>query len=121
MKFILLVCLVASVAAAPQHSEKDATIIVDEREDLGDGNFNYRYETSNKIYESRTGTPGVAGQSNMDGVISFVFPDGTPAELSFVANDHGFQPSSNLLPTPHPFPDFVYEQLRVAEEQRSRG
>lgn len=61
---VLLACLLAMAAARP---EKDATILVDERTDRGDGNFFYNVETSNGIEKTKTGTPGSAGQSNMDG------------------------------------------------------
>ncbi|XP_037798506.1 cuticle protein AMP1A-like [Penaeus monodon] len=47
--------------------EYDAEILVDEREDRGDGNFRYRFETSNGIKTEKVGTPGSEGQSNMQG------------------------------------------------------
>lgn len=43
-------------------------IIRDERQDYGDGNFHYEYETENGIYMRRQGAPGSRGQSNMQGV-----------------------------------------------------
>ena len=61
---------------------------------------------------------------------SFTFPDGSPYELKFVADENGFQPESALLPVapafPHPIPDFVLEQierarLEDAEAARSGG
>ncbi|KAG7158113.1 Cuticle protein [Homarus americanus] len=72
---VLLACLVA-VTARP-HPDRDAQTVVDERQDDGDGNFYYRFETSNSITEDRQGTPGVEGQSNMQGSYSFTHPDGT--------------------------------------------
>lgn len=42
-------------------------ILRDDRQDNGDGNFSFGYETANGITEERTGTRGVEGQSNMQG------------------------------------------------------
>ncbi|XP_045621222.1 cuticle protein AMP1A [Procambarus clarkii] len=120
MKLVLLALLVALAAAAPR-PEKDAVTLVDDRSDSGDGNFQYNFETSNGIIEERTGTPGSKGQSNMQGSISFTFPDGTPALIVYQADENGFQPQSDLIPTPHPLPAHVHELIRIAEEQRAQG
>ncbi|ROT72355.1 Cuticle protein AMP3 [Penaeus vannamei] len=77
---------------------------VDEREDRGDGNFRYRFETSNGIKTEKVGTPGSKGQSNMQGAFSFPFPEGGVAEFTYVADEFGYQPSSDLLPVPLPSP-----------------
>ncbi|XP_053631875.1 cuticle protein AMP1B-like [Cherax quadricarinatus] len=122
MKFILVICLVALATAAPQkHPDRDAQIVKDERSDSGDGNFYYSFETSNGISAQKTGTPGSKGQSNMDGGFQFRLPDGTIAEVRYVANEYGYQPESDLIPKPHPLPPHAIEQIRVAEEQRRQG
>ncbi|XP_063598383.1 cuticle protein AMP1B-like [Penaeus indicus] len=127
MHLILLVCLAGLVAASPmpqsqnRHPEYDAEILVDEREDRGDGNFRYRFETSNGIKTEKVGTPGSKGQSNMQGAFSFPFPEGGVAEFTYVADEFGYQPSSDLLPTPPPLPPHVYRLLEIAEQQRAQG
>lgn len=63
---VVLSCLLAFAVAAPR-PDGDAETIVDERSDNGDGNFQYRFETSNGIVEQRLGAPGSEGQSNMQG------------------------------------------------------
>lgn len=63
---VVFSCLLAFAAAAPR-PDKDAETIVDERNDAGDGNFDFRFETTNGIAENRIGTPGSEGQSNMEG------------------------------------------------------
>ncbi|KAK8745506.1 hypothetical protein OTU49_000225, partial [Cherax quadricarinatus] len=120
MKLFLLALLVAVVAAAPR-PDKDAVTLVDERHDNGDGNFNFKFETSNGINEERVGTPGSEGQSNMQGSIRFTFPDGTPAYIVYVADENGYRPESDLLPKAHPLPPHAIEQIRIAEEQRAQG
>ncbi|XP_045621373.1 cuticle protein AM1159-like [Procambarus clarkii] len=121
MKLTLLISLVVVAAAAPQQSEKDAVIVLDERSDSGDGNFYYNFETSNGIAAQKTGTPGSEGQSNMQGSFRFKLPDGTVAEVRYVADELGYRAESPLIPTPHPLPAHAIEQIRVAEEQRRQG
>ncbi|XP_050720647.1 cuticle protein AMP1A-like [Eriocheir sinensis] len=122
MKLVLLTTLLGLAAAAPQlSSDRDAYIITDERTDNGDGNFKYLFETSNGIFSQRTGTPGSEGQSNMQGSERFTFPDGTVAEITYVADENGYRAESPLIPTDHPLPAHVYELLRIAEEQRAKG
>ncbi|XP_050720608.1 cuticle protein AM1159-like [Eriocheir sinensis] len=123
MKFVLLACLAAVAAAAPQFDASLPVVLVlrDDRQDNGDGNFNFAFEADNGIYEERSGSIGSLGQSNMQGSYRFPLPDGTFAEVRFVADENGFRPESPLLPTPHPMPAHALEQIRIAEEQRARG
>lgn len=51
----------------------------------------------------------------------FTFPDGTVAEITYVADENGYRPISPLIPTPPPLPEHVYELLRIAEQQRAQG
>ncbi|XP_069996584.1 cuticle protein AMP1A-like [Penaeus vannamei] len=120
MKLIIFACLAAVALARPQ-KDSEAETVLDERSDNGDGNFQYTFQTSNGISSSNTGTPGSEGQSNMQGTYSFLLPDGTLAEVSFIADENGFQPSSDLLPVAPPLPAHVPELLRIAEEQRAAG
>ncbi|XP_042229147.1 cuticle protein AM1159-like [Homarus americanus] len=122
MKLVLLVCLAAVAIAAPDfHGLPPVVILRDDRQDSGDGNFNYAFEADNGIAVEASGTPGSAGQSNMQGVYRFPLPDGTLAEIRYVADELGFRPESPLLPQPHPLPPHAIEQIRIAEEQRAQG
>ncbi|XP_042888867.1 cuticle protein AM1199-like [Penaeus japonicus] len=125
--FVVLSCLVAAVAAAPHFTRPNLpdrpfiAIVRDDRQDLGNGAFNYVFEAANGIRESRVGNPGSKGQSNMQGSYRFPLDDGTIAEVRYVADEFGFRAESPLIPTPHPLPAHAIEQIRVAEEQRRRG
>nr|XP_045621206.1 cuticle protein AM1199-like isoform X1 [Procambarus clarkii] len=120
---VIFACLAAVAAAAPQllDSPPVVAILRDDRRDDGNGNFNYAFEADNGIAVDISGTPGAEGQSNMQGFYRFTLPDGTIAEVRFIADENGFQPESSLLPTPHPLPAHALEQVRFAEEQRARG
>ncbi|XP_042222803.1 cuticle protein AM1159-like [Homarus americanus] len=122
MKLVVLACLAAMAVAAPQFDNPPPVLILrDDRQDNGDGNFQYAFEADNGIAVEASGTPGSAGQSNMQGSIRFFYPDGTQEDLRFTADEFGYQPQSALLPTPHPLPAHALEQLRIAEEQRAAG
>ncbi|XP_071552023.1 cuticle protein AMP4-like [Panulirus ornatus] len=122
MKLVVLACLAAVAVAAPQLQDVRPIVQVlrDERQDDGNGYFNYALEADNGIYMAAAGTPGSEGQTNIEG--TYRLPDGDGfAEVRFIANENGFQPQSDLLPKPHPLPDHVVELLRIAEEQRAAG
>ncbi|KAK7081128.1 hypothetical protein SK128_027954 [Halocaridina rubra] len=121
MKVTIVLCLVAFASAAPRPQEDTVAIIVDERVDQGDGNFNYNIEADNGIMMQVSGTPGAEGQSNMEGVYLLPLADGGFAEIRFVANENGFQPQGDILPTPHPLPAHAQEQIKIAEQQRAEG
>ncbi|XP_042859324.1 cuticle protein AMP1A-like [Penaeus japonicus] len=121
MKLIVLVCLAAVALAAPRPQDDPVAILRDDRQDDGDGNFKYEFESEDGTFVSAVGTPGAEGQSIIRGSYRFTLPDGTIAEVTYIADENGFQPSSDLLPTPHPLPAHAIEQIRFAEEQRAAG
>ncbi|XP_071552006.1 cuticle protein AM1199-like [Panulirus ornatus] len=128
MQLVILACLAAVAVAAPQQYHyydrpdyRHIAILRDEREDRGDGNFRYEFETENGIQVNAVGTPGSKGQSNIQGFYSFPLDDGTVAQVSYIADEFGFRAESPLIPTPHPLPAHAIEQIRIAEEQRRQG
>ncbi|XP_042859344.1 cuticle protein AM1159-like [Penaeus japonicus] len=122
MKSAIFACLFAVALAAPQQNPLGlAEVLVDERVDNGDGTFQYNFQTSNDISGQRTGSIGSAGQSNIAGGYRFVSPEGETVEVTYVADENGYQPQSPYLPTEHPLPAHVYELLAIAEQQRAQG
>ncbi|XP_071551773.1 cuticle protein AM1239-like [Panulirus ornatus] len=123
MKLIILACLAAVAAAAPQFEEviPIVQILRDDRQDDGNGNFNYAFEADNGIAVEASGTPGSQGQSNIQGIFRFPLPDGRTAEVRYIADESGFQPQSDLLPTDHPLPAHAIELIRMTEELRAAG
>nr|XP_027224940.1 cuticle protein AMP1B-like [Penaeus vannamei] len=80
-------------------------ILKDEREGPdASGVYSFEFETGNGIKREEQGAPrGPSGAVAMQGGC-FTFPDGSPADVTFVADDAGFRVESDLLPTPHPLP-----------------
>lgn len=69
--------------------------------------FNYRLETSNSI---STGAEGDE-HGNIHGHYEYVSPEGERIRVEYVANEHGYQPSSAVLPTPPPVPAEIVKAL----------
>ncbi|XP_064089151.1 cuticle protein AMP4-like [Macrobrachium nipponense] len=85
------------------------------------------FEAENGIVFQFSGSEGVLGGANMIGSWSYPQADGTLAEVTFVADENGFQPQSSLLPVapafPHPIPQFVLDQIefaRLEDERRAK-
>merc|ERR1712215_343401 len=131
MKLVILFCLASSALALPQSYEApprysggggssgSAEILLDERVDPDSyGKYSFDVETSNGIRRSESGAPVSNGASGQIGQVAFTFPNGEDFELSFVADENGYQPQSPYLPVapafPHPIPDFVLEQIEFA-------
>merc|ERR1739838_242883 len=120
----ILSVVVAITSALPQQNPPVA-ILRDERLQPIDGAYSFQVETENGITQSEQGSAGSAGQTNTQGSFSFPMEDGTLAEVTYIADENGFQPQSPLLPVapafPHPIPQFVLDQIAFAQEQRAKG
>ncbi|XP_063590471.1 pupal cuticle protein 36-like [Penaeus indicus] len=94
-------------------------IITDERQGPDEfGNYNFNFETANGIIREEQGAPqGETGAVAQQGAWSFTFPDGTPADFSFVADENGFRVESDLLPTPPPLPPHAIAQIEKARQE----
>ncbi|XP_063855122.1 cuticle protein AMP1A-like [Scylla paramamosain] len=127
MKLIVLAALAAVAVAAPgRYHSKEVPILKHDFIMEEDGRYHLEFETGNNIAVSQSGSPTDEGAIAKAGHFSYTAPDGTPVSLKFVANEHGFQPESDLLPVapefPHPIPQYVLDQIaRAAEEDRNRS
>jgi len=73
-----------------------------------DGSYNYAYETGNGIAAQES---GVGGHS-ASGSAAWTAPDGTPVQLSYVADENGYQPVGSHIPTPPPVPEAIVRALQ---------
>ncbi|KAF2343987.1 Insect cuticle protein, partial [Trinorchestia longiramus] len=124
----LIVLLASAVLSAPQSYNRPAgnfeiiPIISDNRNGPLDGVYDFDFETGNGIRRNEQGRPsGPNGAVVSQGAWSFTFPDGTPAQFSFVADEGGYRVESPLLPTPPPLPPHAIEQIAKAERERAQG
>ncbi|KAL4707783.1 hypothetical protein ACJJTC_001729 [Scirpophaga incertulas] len=118
MKLIVFIALVAAGSADVSHlvSDEHSAPIVRSNYDISpEGSFQYEYETGNHIVAQ---AQGVVKNSNSDnpalevqGAYSYTSPDGTPVQLSYVANEDGYQPQGSHLPVAPPVPAAIQRSL----------
>ncbi|MCL4152152.1 UNVERIFIED_CONTAM: hypothetical protein GTU68_030310, partial [Idotea baltica] len=104
------------------HGGSVVPILVDNREGPINGHYAFEFETGDGISRHEQGAPnGPNGAVISQGGWSFTFPDGTPAEFSFVADEGGYRVESPLLPTPPPLPHHALLQIEKAERELASG
>ncbi|XP_059059989.1 larval cuticle protein LCP-17-like [Achroia grisella] len=132
MKFFVLTTCICIVAAAyppiqpprvthspvpspvkSSGSDVDAPVLRSDIDVKPDG-YDYAYETGNGISASAVGT--LKNVDNIDALVSqgsyqYVAPDGTPVNVQYVADENGYQPNSDILPTPPPIPPAIARAL----------
>ncbi|EDW68499.1 larval cuticle protein 65Ag1 [Drosophila virilis] len=100
MKFLIVfVALFAVALAAPADSD---AVVVRNDADVGPESYKYNYETSNGISAEEAGQLNNAGTEQeaiaVRGSYRFVADDGVTYEVTYVADENGFQPSGAHLP-----------------------
>ncbi|KAH8304027.1 hypothetical protein KR018_006405 [Drosophila ironensis] len=81
-----------------------------------DGSYKYEYETGNGIKAEEMGylkNAGVKGAEALtaEGSFSYTSPEGEEISLTYIADENGFQPQGDHLPTPPPIPIEIQEAL----------
>ncbi|KAJ8731541.1 hypothetical protein PYW07_004705 [Mythimna separata] len=114
--FIVAACIVACVYAAG--SEKDAQVLSNEYERTDEGNYKAFYKTENGISAESTGVLKAVGKDEVaqevSGSYSYPGPDGQPIEVTYLANENGFQARGAHLPTPPPaeaIPEYIQRAI----------
>ncbi|KAK4325567.1 hypothetical protein Pmani_003854 [Petrolisthes manimaculis] len=89
-------------------------IVRDMRSTPGPGEHHMEIVTGNGIRVMQQVVPGVSSGSVTRGAYQFTHPDGTVHEVTYVADENGFRPSSPMLPVsptnPHLIPNLTPTQ-----------
>ncbi|XP_011184379.2 larval cuticle protein 2 [Zeugodacus cucurbitae] len=75
--------------------------------DVRPDGFEYALETSNGIQSAQSGD----ANGNIQGDFQWVSPEGEHVQFSYIADENGYQPKSDLLPTPPPIPEYIIRAL----------
>jgi len=126
MKLLIIVALFGVAAAqnkasAPRTSgdPKDITIIRSEVENNGDGSYSYRYELSDGTIVEERGSlkPPAPGSEDpiqvAEGSYQYYSPEGELIKVTYIADEGGFQPQGEHLPTPPPIPEAIQKALAI--------
>lgn len=78
--------------------------------------FHCSYETANGITAEEQGQLKNAGNPETEaleatGSFKYTADDGTPIAVSYIANEGGFQPQGDHIPTPPPIPPAIQRAL----------
>lgn len=113
---ILCLCLWAA-SAFPQQPNKEVIPIVSQTQEgpNPDGSYKWAYESGNGINANEEGQVKNAGSENeameAKGAFSYTGDDGVKYEITYVANEEGFQPVGAHIPTPPPIPEAIQKAL----------
>jgi hypothetical protein len=96
-----------------------------ENENSGDGNYHYNYETENGISARESGYLRNRGIVEVEGAYQYYDPEGQLIRVTYKADENGFQPEGDHLPTPPPIPEAIQKALAIiyanAEKQIARA
>jgi len=83
----------------------------------GDGTFNYFYENDDGSSASQRGYlkgPRTADEESIqvqEGFYQYYSPEGQLIRVDYIADENGFQPRGDHLPTPPPIPEAIQKSL----------
>ncbi|XP_046979335.1 endocuticle structural glycoprotein ABD-4-like [Schistocerca americana] len=119
---IVALSLVCLTAAAPQFRQAPGApnepipILSQEQEVNFDGSYKYSFETGNGIVQEEQGFLKNAGNPEAEaqvaqGSASYTSPEGVQIRLVYTADENGFVPQGEHLPTPPPIPPAIQRAL----------
>ncbi|XP_075232810.1 endocuticle structural glycoprotein SgAbd-4-like [Lycorma delicatula] len=115
--FILAVIVLCdSVFSAPQGAAPSPIPIIRQDSEVNyDGSYKYSYETGNGIVGEESGylkNPGSENAAQVaQGQVVYTSPEGITIRLIYTADEGGFQPQGDHLPTPPPIPPEIARAL----------
>ncbi|TKX27718.1 cuticular protein RR-1 [Spodoptera litura] len=98
--------------------ERNAAILRQDNSNDGE-TYAYAYETENGISGEENGvaTNGMQAQ----GSYSYTGDDGKVYSVRYTADENGFQPQGDHLPTPHPIPEEILKALEQNARDEAAG
>lgn len=103
---------------AQASADQTAEILRSDSQNDGE-TFSYNFETSNGISaeESGVATNGVQAQ----GAFAYSDDDGQMFRVQYTADENGFQPQGDHLPTPHPIPEDILKSIEKNAQAAASG
>ncbi|XP_049876568.1 AT-rich interactive domain-containing protein 1A-like [Pectinophora gossypiella] len=103
----------------PRAALDRAASILRYESEVGPENFHYAFETDNGIIAEENGvaTNGIQAQ----GGFSYTGDDGQVYSVSYTADEGGYQPKGDHLPTPPPIPEEILKSLEQNAREEAAG
>lgn len=106
----------------PERPQADAdrnAVILNYENVITPEGFAYNFDTSNGIHadESGTATDGVKAK----GSYSYIGDDGKLYSVVYTADENGYQPQGDHLPTPPPIPKAIQEVIEKVKKEKEAG
>ncbi|EEB15865.1 Endocuticle structural glycoprotein SgAbd-8, putative [Pediculus humanus corporis] len=114
---VFLSVILASALCAPQRNpQSEVPILRYENSVNHDGSYKWSYESGDGTQAEEQGQLKNAGNPDLEaqvaqGQVSFTSPEGVPVRLTYIADENGFQPQGDHLPTPPPIPPEILKAL----------
>ncbi|XP_013110557.2 larval cuticle protein 4-like [Stomoxys calcitrans] len=105
LKYFLLLAVISCAAVA-----EDAETLK-YNSDVNEHGFQYDFETSNHIHAQASGDDHGA----VKGDFEWHSPEGEHIHINYVADDNGYQPQSDILPTPPPIPEAIAKAIQYIQ------
>ncbi|XP_068149018.1 larval cuticle protein 4 [Drosophila tropicalis] len=77
-----------------------------------DGSYSYDIQQASGQVRAEEGQAGVA----VRGYYAYTSPEGIPIQVTYEADENGFRPQSDVLPTPPPIPEAILRAIRFIQE-----
>ncbi|CAH1368998.1 hypothetical protein MTP99_010484 [Tenebrio molitor] len=110
MKVIVVLSLL-TFCLGQNIDEQHAKTIREVNEANPDGSYNYAFETENQIFAEQQGFLKDENTQVIQGQYQFTTPEGQVIRLAYVADENGFHPQGEHLPTPPPIPPEIQRAL----------
>ncbi|XP_015604921.1 endocuticle structural glycoprotein SgAbd-1 [Cephus cinctus] len=117
MKFLIVsLALVAATCAQYQQPTKPIAILRQAQDIAPDGSYSYNYDTENGISVAENGAPKPVGPKGEPAVVvsgqyQYPAPDGTVIQVTYSADENGFQPQGAHLPVAPPVPEAIQRSI----------
>ncbi|XP_019867091.1 endocuticle structural glycoprotein ABD-4 [Aethina tumida] len=115
--FVSVILFFGCASCAPQGPPSEPIPILRQEQEVNfDGSYKYSYETGNGIAADEQGFLKNAGQPEQEaqvaqGQFQYTSPEGQVIHLTYIADENGFQPQGDHLPTPPPIPPAIQKAL----------
>ncbi|ERL96243.1 hypothetical protein D910_01540 [Dendroctonus ponderosae] len=99
----------------------DIPILRLDNQNEGDGNYQYAFETGNGIQAQQQGSAQEGTGTQTQGSYSYTSPEGEQIQISYQADENGYQPQGSHIPTAPPIPAEIQKAIEQNLADEANG